>query len=95
MKGGARPGAGRPKGSTSKPSISKFFTPQELEVFVAKLKADAETDPKIALWFADQLFGKARQNIGLDGGEDGTPVAIEVSEAIALKNDLIPEESDT
>lgn len=88
MKGGARPGAGRPKGSTNRPSISKFFTPKELEDFITKLKADAQTDPKIALWFADQLFGKARQNIGLDGGEEGEPISIEVSEQIAKKNNL-------
>lgn len=76
MKGGARPGSGRPKGSTNRPQIQKFFTPEELEAFMIKLKADAETDVKVALWFADQLFGKARQNIGLDGGEEGLPVQI-------------------
>lgn len=73
-KGGARPGAGRPIGSTNRPQIQKFFTVEELETFMAKLKRDAETNPKVALWFAEQLFGKARQNIGIDGGEDGTPV---------------------
>lgn len=52
---------------------------------MAKLKIDAETDPKIALWFADQLFGKARQNIGLDGGEDGQPISI--SSIKELSND--------
>lgn len=60
-------------------------------MFIAKLKADAETDSKVALWFADQLFGKARQNIGLDGGEDGVPVSVEVSEQIAVKNGLSDE----
>lgn len=32
--------------------------------------------------------GKPRQNLGLDGGEEGTPVTVELSEKIAQKNGL-------
>lgn len=36
----------------------------------------------------DRVFGKARQNIGLDGGEKDKPINIEISEVIAKKNGL-------
>lgn len=87
-KGGARPGAGRPKGSYNKPQIREFFTEEEVAALVADLKASAIDDVKVKLFLAEQVFGKARQNIGLDGGDEGTPVSVEVSEKIARKNGL-------
>lgn len=72
--GGRREGAGRPKGSYSKPQIRNFYTDEQVMSFVDELKESAKTDNRIKLFLAEQIFGKARQNIGLDGGEDGSPV---------------------
>lgn len=39
-----------------------------------------------SMW--NRAIGKVRQNVGIDGGEDGMPVSVELSEKIALKNGL-------
>lgn len=65
--GGARPGGGRPKGSTSKLKIADFFTPQEIDQLVleAKLLAfgdgNSKPDKDMIKFIAEQLFGKATQ----------------------------------
>lgn len=67
-KGGKRPGAGRPVGSTVKPALRNFYTEKELQTFVATLKKQALKDPVIMKFVAEQIFGKALQPIG--GSED-------------------------
>lgn len=71
--GGARPGAGRPKGSTNKLKAIDFFTVEEREALVEKVKAMvliADTpDKDIAKFLWEQLFGKATQKVA--GDEDG------------------------
>lgn len=65
--GGARPGAGRPKGFGNKLKIADFFSPSEIDqvVMEAKLLAfgDGETKPDkdMLKFIAEQLFGKATQ----------------------------------
>ena len=63
--GGKRPGAGRPKGSTNLPKIRDYYTPKELEEFVADLKRTAKSDPTIKKFVAEQIFGRASQSIDL------------------------------
>lgn len=43
---------------------------------IADTMADAALDGNFQsqAYIMDKLFGKARQNIGLDGGEDGAPI---------------------
>ncbi|RJQ33881.1 hypothetical protein C4568_03710 [Candidatus Parcubacteria bacterium] len=67
-KGGKRPGAGRPKGTTEIPKIRNYFTAEEMEVFARGLMERAETSDKIATWLADQIFGKAHQTIDANVG---------------------------
>jgi hypothetical protein len=87
-KGGARPGAGRPKGTFNKPQLRDFISEDEVHALVEQAKAQAIDKPELLKFILDHVFGKARQNIGLDGGEDGVPLSIEISEQIAQKNGL-------
>jgi hypothetical protein len=66
-RGGKQPGAGRPKGSTTKVRVADYFTDVELKAFFTNLKKRAKTDTKIALYFAEQLTGKAQQSIEHSG----------------------------
>ncbi len=71
--GGAREGAGRPKGSTNKIKVIDFFSIEEREALVEKVKAMvlmADTpDKDIAKFLWEQLFGKATQRTELTGAE--------------------------
>jgi hypothetical protein len=84
--GGKRPGAGRKKGSTVRPALRDFYTPAELKAFVQSLKDRAATDPTIAKFVAEQIFGKAPQPLTGEGGTG--PIAVQISEAIAKKNNI-------
>ena len=63
-KGGFRIGAGRKAGSRNLVSIKKaileYMSPQELQNLVARLKKWAKTDKKVAMFLAEQVFGKAK-----------------------------------
>ena len=74
--GGKREGAGRPKGSTNKPRFLDYVTPSEVEGLMAQLKAQANEKPDLLKFALEQIFGKPRQNVGLDGGEDGKPIEV-------------------
>lgn len=93
-KGGARPGAGRPKGTYNKPQLRDYISEDEVNKLVEKAKEQAADKPELLKFILDHVFGKARQNIGLDGGEDGQPLSIEISEKIAQKNGLNSHESN-
>lgn len=87
--GGPRPGSGRPKGSGHKPKITDDLTDeQKKELLMKAFVQAADGDAKLLTFFLDHIYGKARQNIGLDGGEDGKSLVIEISEAIAKKNGI-------
>lgn len=71
--GGVRPGAGRPKGSTSKLKVSDFFTPEEKDALVEKVKSMVlmadQPDKDMAKFLWEQLFGKATQRTELTGAD--------------------------
>lgn len=71
--GGPRPGAGRPKGVKDKLRVSDFFTPEEKEQLVAKVKSmvlDADKpDRDVAKFLWEQIFGKSTQRTELTGAE--------------------------
>lgn len=71
--GGARPGGGRPSGSTNKLKVIDFFTVAEREALVEKVKAMVlmadVPDKDIAKFLWEQLFGKATQRTELSGLE--------------------------
>ena len=60
-KGGARPGAGRPKKVTT--YFREHWNDGEREELLRNLKKWAKTDQKVAIWCAEQIYGKAVQSI--------------------------------
>lgn len=68
--GGARPGAGRPKGSITRPQLRAYFTPAEIKQLAADLKKRAETDPTILKFLAEQVFGKAPHSFEIPDDSD-------------------------
>lgn len=78
--GGARPGAGRPKGVGNKLKIADFFTGEEIDQLVmeAKLMAfgdgERKPDKDIMKFIMEQLFGKAKQTT-VQEDEDGNRLA--------------------
>ncbi len=68
---------GRPKGSTTKPQIRDFISPEESLKIINKAKQLADKgDSSMLRFLVEQIFGKARQNIGLEGGEEGAPIIL-------------------
>lgn len=90
--GGKREGAGRPKGTKNKLNVLDFFNEGELTELMNKTIELAKDDKgsKERIFLLEQVFGKARQNLGIDGGEDGKALLIQISEAIANKNGITP-----
>ncbi len=93
--GGARPGAGRKrmKGSEEisrmlKRKFVDYVSEDEVEDLIELCLTQATDKPEVLKFVMEQLFGKARQNIGVDGGEDGKSLVIQISEVIAKKNGL-------
>lgn len=71
-KGGARPGAGRPKGATSS-EMRKLFIEfaerkENRELFFQQLAKKLKAgDSQILKWYGDQLLGKAKETVEVDG----------------------------
>jgi hypothetical protein len=87
-RGGARPGAGRPKGSTKRPQIKDYITEEQAHAVVASLVAEAmEGKTDAAKYIADQYFGKAMQTQEISG-KDGADLIFAISEVVAQKNDI-------
>lgn len=86
--GGARPGSGRKPmhgeeeiGRKLKRKFNEYVTEEEIEKIVAMSVKDAlDGKGDMQRYLMDQFFGKARQNVGLDGGE-GKPIQIIFDEA--------------
>lgn len=72
-KGGARPGAGRPKGSTTRPQLREYFNKKEIRQLVEDLKERAKTDSTILKFLGEQVFGKAPQPLM---GDKDNPIYI-------------------
>ena len=88
--GGARPGAGRPKGTSNKLRVTDFFSGEERDrlVMEAKLLAfgdgEKKPDKDMLKFLMEQLFGKAKQTT-VQEDEEGNklaPVLVKI-----LKND--------
>ena len=79
-KGGKQPGAGRPKGSTTKIRVADYFTEKEVKAFFLDLKIRSKEDTKIALYLAEQLTGKAPLAIDhtTQGEKMPTPILFEL-----------------
>lgn len=79
--GGKRPGAGRPKGSTSRPSIKDYMTPADVKKLTEKAKEKAlEGDTNMLKFLLEQVYGKAPQPIA---GDPDNPLQIVVPAPVA------------
>jgi hypothetical protein len=76
--GGKRPGAGRPKGSTNRPAIRDYFTDDEVHEMVEMIKTHMVDDMNLLKFAAEQIFGKAPQQMELSGPE-GAPLETNLS----------------
>lgn len=66
-KGGKQPGAGRPKGSTTKPRLSDYLDEKQVNALVRKAYTLADGGDVTMLKFVlEQHFGKAIQPTELD-----------------------------
>ncbi len=70
--------SGNPAGKPRKKTFRDYFTEEEEVKLIEKIKAEleGETRPDIIKMTIEHIFGKPRQNIGLDGGEDGKPLGV-------------------
>jgi len=71
---------GRPFGSTNaikfRKVLREYVTEVEAKHMVDRAKKLAKTDKRILMFLLEQMFGKARQNVGLDGGSPGAPITM-------------------
>lgn len=74
--GGKRSGAGRPKGSSNKPRIADFMSEDDIRDLMERYLERAKVEDRVMIHLIENVLGKARQNIGLDGGEIDKPIAI-------------------
>lgn len=89
-KGGARPGAGRPKGTGIKP-FRDYVSEEERLKFVEFILDSYMGDMRLAQWFGNQLFGQAPQSIDhtTKGEKLPTPILSTVPEKDELDNDTV------
>ena len=87
-RGGFRVGAGRPKGSRTRPQFADYVTEEQAIAVVSKLVEDALSGKVDAQkHFIDHVFGKAVQPSELSGVE-GSPLFFQIAREIIEKNDL-------
>lgn len=67
--------SGNPAGRPHKKTFRDYFTDAEEAEVMERVK-EKLSEKEIMKMVVEQLFGKPRQNIGLDGGEDGKPVGV-------------------
>jgi hypothetical protein len=75
MRGGIRPNAGRPKGSTNKFKITEYMTPEEIDRMVKLFLSQAKRSPQLMRFLMEQIFGKAIQQSKISGFND-EPIVI-------------------
>jgi hypothetical protein len=61
--------AGRPLGATNRPQFWVYTNEKDRKAFVLWVKKHYKKDAQLAKWYGDQLFGKAVQPIGNEGGK--------------------------
>lgn len=63
-RGGRQPGAGRPKGSVTKPRLSDYLSEEQVTLLVSKaLELGAAGDSTMLKFVLEQHFGKAIQPV--------------------------------
>lgn len=78
-RGGARNGAGRKKGSTTRPQIRDYISEDEVKSLVSKAKEEANNGrPELLKFLLEQIFGRAVQPIGNDGDEPFKVAGVEI-----------------
>lgn len=76
-RGGARPGAGKPKGTTNRPVLRNALTPQKITALLNKAVSLADSGDSVMLKFLlEQIYGKAVQPIG---GDDEKPLVLQIN----------------
>jgi hypothetical protein len=81
-KGGARPGAGRPKGSTNVPQFRDYVTEVDIKEFVEFVLSTYKESERLTTWVGDHFFLKLPQTLVDDNGE-----AIAVASFIFQRNE--------
>lgn len=76
--GGARPGAGRPKGSTSGTifRLSDYVSDKDRNTFIEFVLSNYMGDMRITTWLGDHLFSKPRQDVDVTSGGEKLPTPI-------------------
>lgn len=64
-KAGKQPGAGRPKGSITRPQLRDYFTEEERLQMVEMIKTHMVDDMQLLRWAGEQIFGKAPQTVDI------------------------------
>jgi hypothetical protein len=94
--GGARPGAGRKPGVSNRPQLRDYYTPEERDEVINRMKARALVDDGMLKFVGEQLFGKAAQQLEVSGPE-GEPLSTSLSasdrKAITELRDLLKQRS--
>ena len=73
--GGKREGAGRPKGSTTKPQFRDFVSEKEVKELVEQAKGLAKAGKVDLLKFVlEHIFGKAPQNLDVTSNGEVLPL---------------------
>ena len=62
--------------ASMKKKVREYMTEKDTQLLMKRIKTWAKGDKRMAMWLADQVFGKARQNMGLDGGTEGAPITM-------------------
>jgi hypothetical protein len=88
-KGRIKPGfSGNPGGRPKKPRLQDYFSAEEIEELVLRVKQECKGDKTdILKMTVEQIFGKPKQPL-VGGDEEDQPIKVEVSEKIAGKNKL-------
>ena len=73
--GGKRPGAGRPKGSSNRPTIFDYWDKKAIAEYFEFLQDNYKEDSRLMVFVGEQIMGKATQTVTIPGG-----VALELAE---------------
>ena len=75
----------RPVGTTNRPQFHTYTSEIERKEYVKWVQNNYKKrgNERLAIWYGDQLFGKAMQPIG---GHEGGALVLEISEVVAKKN---------
>lgn len=94
-KGRIKPGHTlNPGGRPRKKKLEDYYSEEELESLILRIKEDALTKGDIMKLVTEQIFGKAMQPTEVSG-KDGEPIKLEISEQVANKRKLYAINSDT